>query len=90
VAKLVTNRQSWARAFFKASSLHFRSPGGTSLRLRFRALFLALNFALLRSRFRAPALLDFSRSFFSAVRYHCGGSMELNASILLLADMVYL
>jgi hypothetical protein len=24
------------------------------------------------------------------VRYHCGGSMELNACILLLAHMVYL
>ncbi len=26
----------------------------------------------------------------SAVRYHCGGSMELNARILLLAYVVYL
>jgi hypothetical protein len=26
----------------------------------------------------------------SPVRYHCGGSMELNARILLLAYMVYL
>ncbi len=62
--------QSWARAFFKASRLRFHAPGGSSSRLRFRALFLALNFALLHSRFCAPrffalffALLDFSRSF---------------------------
>jgi hypothetical protein len=31
--------------------------------------FLALNFALLRSRFRAPALLDFSRSFFALLDF---------------------
>jgi hypothetical protein len=63
------NSQSWARAFFKASRLRFRAPGGSSSRLRFRAFFLALNFALLRSRFRAPALLDFSRSFFALLDF---------------------
>ncbi len=57
------SHQSWARAFFGSSRLRFRAPGGTLSRWRFRALFWALNFALLRSRFRAPS---FSRSYFHA------------------------
>ncbi len=61
--------QSWARAFFKASRLRFHAPGGSSSRLRFCALFLALNFTLLRSRFRAPEFLDFSRSFFALLDF---------------------
>jgi hypothetical protein len=32
----------------------------------------------------------FSKNRIVSVRYHCGGSMELNARILLLAYMVYL
>jgi hypothetical protein len=48
--------------------LRFRALGRSSSRWRFRALFWALNFALLRSRFRAPALLNFSR-FFRAPRF---------------------
>ncbi len=52
-------QQSWARAFFYALSLRFCALWRSSSRWRFRALFWALNFALLRSRFRAPALLDF-------------------------------
>ncbi len=43
--------QCWARAF-----LVFVLPGGTLSRLGFRALFWALNSALLHSRFRVPAL----------------------------------
>ncbi len=69
VASWVSNNQSWARTFFYASRLRFRALWQSSSRWRFRALFWALNFALLRSRFRAPkffvlffALLDFSRS----------------------------
>ncbi len=58
-------QQSWARAFFYASRLRFRALWRSSSRWRFRALFWALNFALFCSRFRAPALLDFSRSFFA-------------------------
>jgi hypothetical protein len=61
----ISNFQSWARAFFYASRLRFRALWRSSSRWRFRALFWALNFALLRSRFRAPALLEFSRSFFA-------------------------
>ncbi len=71
--------QSWARAFFYASRLRFRALWRSSSRWRFRALFWALIFALLRSRFcvrafvftllrlrfRAPVLLEFSRSFFA-------------------------
>jgi hypothetical protein len=59
--------QSWARAFFGSSRLRFRAPGGTLSRWRFRALFWALNFALLRSRFRAPS---FSRSYFALLDFH--------------------
>jgi hypothetical protein len=62
-------KQSWARAFFYASRLRFRALWRSSSRWRFRALFWALNFALLRSRFRAPALLDFSRSFFALLDF---------------------
>jgi hypothetical protein len=58
----IREQQSWARAFFYASRLRFRALWQSSSRWRFRALFWALNFVLLRSRFRAPALLDFSRS----------------------------
>ncbi len=64
-----TMLQSWARAFFYASRLRFRALGRGSSRWRFRALFWALNFALLCSRFRAPALLDFSRSFFALLDF---------------------
>ncbi len=46
--------QSWARAFFYASRLRFRALWRSSSRWRFRALIWALNFALLRSRSRAP------------------------------------
>jgi hypothetical protein len=49
--------------------LRFRALGRSSSRWRFRALFWAFNFALLRSRFRAPALLDFSRSFFALLDF---------------------
>ncbi len=55
--------------FFYASRLRFRALGQSSSRWRFRALFWALNFALLRSRFHAPALLDFSRSFFALLNF---------------------
>jgi hypothetical protein len=41
----------------------------SSSRWRFRALFWALNLTLLRSRFRAPALLNFSRSFFALPKF---------------------
>jgi hypothetical protein len=41
----------------------------SSSRWRIRAFFGALNFALLRLRFRAPALLDFSRSFFALLDF---------------------
>jgi hypothetical protein len=61
--------QSWARAFFYASRL--RALGQSSSRWRFRALFWALNFALLSSCFRAHALLDFSRSFFALLDFSC-------------------
>jgi hypothetical protein len=61
--------QSWARAFFYASRLRFRALWRSSSRWRFRALFWALNFALLRSRFRAPELLEFSRSFFALLDF---------------------
>jgi hypothetical protein len=48
------SNQSWARAFFYASRFRFRALWRSSSRWRFRALFWALNFALLRSRSRAP------------------------------------
>ncbi len=69
VAPPLAPLQSWARAFFYASRLRFRALWRSSSRWRFRALFWALNFALLRSRFRAPALLDFSRSFFALLDF---------------------
>jgi hypothetical protein len=61
-------QQRWARAFFKASHLRFRAPGGSSSRSFFSLKFRAFAFALSRSRtprFFALffALLNFSRSF---------------------------
>jgi hypothetical protein len=47
----------WACAFFRLRASAFALLGEA-----LRPLFLALNFALLRSRFRAPAFLDFLRS----------------------------
>jgi hypothetical protein len=55
--------------FFYASRLRFRALWRSSSRWRFRALFSVLNFALLHSRFRAPTLLDFSRSFFALLDF---------------------
>jgi hypothetical protein len=62
-------QQSWARAFFGSSRLRFRAPGGTLSRWRFRALFWALNFALLRSRSRAFALLVFRARIFALLDF---------------------
>jgi hypothetical protein len=75
--------------------LRFRASGGSSSRLRFHALFLALNFALLRSRFRAPALFDFSRSFFalldfsrsSIFRTHTYALLDFHASSFVLVSL---
>ncbi len=53
--------QSWARAFFYASRLRFRALGRSSSRWRFRALFWALNLALLLSRSRASRFFAFFR-----------------------------
>jgi hypothetical protein len=68
-AYMVAFTQSWARAFFYASRLRFRALWRSSSRWRFRALFWALNFALLHPRFRAPALLEFSCSFFALLDF---------------------
>ncbi len=59
--------QSWARAFCHASRL--RAFGRSSSRWRCRALIFSLNYAHLRSRFRATGLLDFSRSFFALLNF---------------------
>jgi hypothetical protein len=61
--------QSWASAFFYASHLRFCALGRSSSRWHFRALFWALNFALLRSRFRAPAHQNFLRFFFALLNF---------------------
>ncbi len=53
---MLVNRAGHA-LFFRLRDRAFALLGGA-----LRALFLALNFALFRSRFRAPALHDFSRS----------------------------
>jgi hypothetical protein len=61
--------QSWARAFFMLCACAFALLGGALRAGAFALFFLALNFALLRSRFRSPALLDFLRSFFALLDF---------------------
>ncbi len=69
MSQITTRRAELGTCFFYASRLRFRALWRSSSRWRFRALFWALNFALLRSRFCAPALLDFSPSFFALLDF---------------------
>jgi hypothetical protein len=65
---LIVDLQSWARAFL-GFALALSRSWGTLFALALSRSFLALNFALLPSRFCAPALLDFSRSFFALLDF---------------------
>jgi hypothetical protein len=65
----IVKLQSWARAFFGSSRLRFRAPDGILSHWRFRTLFWALNFALLRSRSRAFALLVFCARIFALLDF---------------------
>jgi hypothetical protein len=68
----------------KKKTSDFESPGNYVFSRAKHILGHLLRFFLGAETFLTPKLP------FATVRYHCGGSMELNACILLLAYMVYL
>ncbi len=68
-------------------ALAFSRSWGKLFALALSRSVLALNFALLRSRFRAHALLDFSRSFFVLINFPALLDFRARNFVLVRLDM---